>query len=108
MICRLWRGWTTTANADPYQRLLREEIFECIADRNLSGFHGIDLLRRDEGQHVEFVTVMWFESLEAAKEFAGADFELAVVPAEAQRLLERFDARSAHYTVEERRPSHAS
>ena len=27
MICRIWRGWTTPADADAYERLLRSEIF---------------------------------------------------------------------------------
>ena len=27
MICRVWHGWTTSQNADAYERLLKEEIF---------------------------------------------------------------------------------
>ncbi len=46
---------------------------------------------------------MWFESLEAVQEFAGADYEVAVVPSAARQLLRRFDGRSAHYEVRERR-----
>jgi hypothetical protein len=48
---------------------------------------------------VEFVTLMRFESLEAVRAFAGEDYEAAVVPVAARRLLSRFDARSAHYQV---------
>jgi hypothetical protein len=33
MICRLWHGWTTPANADAYEKLLREEVFVGIASR---------------------------------------------------------------------------
>ena len=46
MICRIWHGWTTHANADAYERLLREEVFVGIEGRQIAGFHGIELLRR--------------------------------------------------------------
>jgi hypothetical protein len=42
---------------------------------------------------------MWFDSLDAVKAFAGADFEAAVVPPKARALLSGFDARAAHYNV---------
>ena len=38
-----------------------------------------------------------FDSLDAGKEFVGEDYEVAVVPPEARKLLVRFDERSAHY-----------
>jgi antibiotic biosynthesis monooxygenase (ABM) superfamily enzyme len=106
MICRIWHGWTTPENADAYERLLRSEIFRGIAERGISGYHGIELLRRAAGGSVEFVTLMWFDSVEAVRAFAGVDYEVAVVPPEARALLERFDARSAHYEV--RRPRDAA
>lgn len=104
MITRIWHGWTTPQNADAYERLLRSEIFEGILARRIDGFRGIDLLRRVRGgDEVEFVTVMWFDSLAAVRDFAGADYEVAVVPPAARALLDRFDARSGHYDVIERR-----
>ena len=60
---------------------------------------GIELLRRPAAETVEFVTLMWFDSVDAVREFAGTDYEAAVVPAAARALLQRFDARSAHYEV---------
>jgi heme-degrading monooxygenase HmoA len=103
MICRMWHGWTTPANADAYEQLLRTEIFAGIAARGIDGYHGIELLRRPAAGVVEFVTLMWFESVDAVRAFAGPDYEVAVVPPEARALLERFDARSAHYEVRQAR-----
>lgn len=103
MIARIWHGWTTPHNADAYERLLRSEIFPGIIARDIDGFLGIDLLRRDGEEEVEFVTIMWFRSLATIQAFAGADHEVAVVPLAAQALLNRFDARSAHYETIERR-----
>ena len=99
MISRVWHGWTTQSNADAYEALLKEEIFVGIAERQIAGYRGIHLFRRALGDEVEFVTVMWFASLEAVRAFAGEDYEAAVVPPQAQALLSRFDARSQHYQV---------
>ena len=96
-IVRIWHGWTTPDNADAYENLLREEIFAGILARRIDGFRGIDLLRRDLGEEVEFVTIMRFDSLRDVRAFAGSDHEIAVVPPKARALLRRFDARSAHY-----------
>jgi antibiotic biosynthesis monooxygenase (ABM) superfamily enzyme len=99
MISRIWHGWTTLANADAYDALLQSEIFAGIRDRHMAGYRGIQLLRRNAGNEVEFVTIMWFDSLDAVRTFAGDDYELAVVPPRARALLSRFDARSQHFEV---------
>ena len=108
MIGRVWHGWTTHANADAYEQLLRNEIFVGIGSRAIPGYLGIELLRRDvpdtpsatdPDAQVEFVTLMWFDSLDAVRAFAGPEYERAVVPPEARALLHRFDNRSAHYEV---------
>jgi heme-degrading monooxygenase HmoA len=103
MISRIWRGWTSPQNADAYESLLKAEIFTGIIERGITGFQGIDLLRRELEEEVEFVTIMWFDSLLAVRTFAGEDYERAVVPVKARQLLKRFDERSAHYEVRERR-----
>lgn len=95
MISRVWHGWTKPANADAYERLLREEVLPGI--HRVKGFQGADVLRRDAGEEVEFVTITQFDSLAAVREFAGEDYEVAVILPEAHKLLSRFDARSTHY-----------
>lgn len=99
MICRIWHGWTTQANADAYETLLKSEIFAGIQSRQIVGFQGIQLLRRDLGEEVEFVTMMKFADLAAVRAFAGEDYEVAVVPPKARTLLSDFDERSHHYEV---------
>jgi heme-degrading monooxygenase HmoA len=103
MIVRIWHGWTTPANADTYEALLKEEIFVGIEGRHIPGFRSIQLLRRPTGPEVEFITIMWFDSLDAVREFAGADHEAAVVPPKARAVLSHFDARSQHYELEAER-----
>ena len=99
MIGRIWHGWATPANADAYEAVLKNEIFIGIKDRDIPGYRGIQLFRRGFGTEVEFVTVMWFESIASVRAFAGEDYEVAVVPPKARALLSRFDQRSQHYEV---------
>ena len=99
MISRIWHGWTTPENADQYEALLKDEIFVGIQDRQIRGFKGIQLLRRDVAQEVEFVTIMLFDSIVAVREFTGEDYEAAVVPLKARAVLSHFDECSQHYEV---------
>jgi heme-degrading monooxygenase HmoA len=99
MIGRIWHGWTTPADADAYEALLKSEILVGIQNRKIAGYRGIRLLRRNLDDEVEFITIMFFDALDAVRAFAGEDYEEAVVPPEARRLLSRFDERSQHYEV---------
>ena len=101
MIVRIWHGWAAPANADAYEALLKEEIFTRIGSQRIKGYRGIELLRRQSGEEVEFITLMRFDTLESVRDFAGPDFEAAVVPPSARVLLSRFDARSQHYELRE-------
>jgi heme-degrading monooxygenase HmoA len=99
MISRIWHGYTSFENADTYENLLKEEIFTGIKNRNIKGYGGIQLLRRQLDKETEFITIMWFDSLDSVKEFAGKEYEKAVVPDKAQKILSRFDKLSQHYEV---------
>jgi hypothetical protein len=99
MIIRLWHGWTTRENADAYQQTVATEVLPGIAERRLDGYHGAYLARRDHGDEIEFVTLMLFDSLDNVRAFTGDDYEVAHVPLAARAVLQRFDARSAHYEV---------
>jgi hypothetical protein len=101
MISRIWHGYTARENADAYEELLKEENFVGIHDRHIPGFREIQLFRRPLEEEVEFITVMWFDSLDAVRLFAGEDYALAVVPSKARLILNRFDERSQHYDVRE-------
>jgi len=104
MICRLWRGRTTPDNADAYERIVRSEVIPGIEARKIPGFRHIDLMHREIGGEIEFVTLMWFDSLDAVKAFVGDDHEVAHVPDAARAVLARFDQRVAHFEVLDRRP----
>lgn len=104
MICRTWRGWTTLANADAYESVVRGEVIPGIEAMQIPGFRHIDLMRRELEGEVEFMTMMWFDDIDSIKAFVGEDYAVSHVPAAARAVLARHDERSAHYVVLERRP----
>lgn len=104
MICRIWHGWTTPDNADAYEAVVRGEVIPGIEAQRIEGFRHIDLLRCEHETEVEFVTLMWFDDLDAVKVFMGDDYAVSHVPPAAQAVLERFDLQSEHFTVIDRRP----
>jgi heme-degrading monooxygenase HmoA len=103
MICRIWRGLTTPENAAAYEAVVRGEVIPEIEARQIPGFLSIDLVRRPVEEGVEFATIMWFDDIESVKAFVGEEYEVAHVPERARGVLSRFDERSAHYELIERR-----
>jgi antibiotic biosynthesis monooxygenase (ABM) superfamily enzyme len=97
VIARLWHGWTTPENADAFEEFLRTTMLTRV--REVPGFLAADLLRREDGDEVAFVTISRFESLESVRAFAGDDYERAVLEPEARRLLSRGDERTMHFEV---------
>jgi antibiotic biosynthesis monooxygenase (ABM) superfamily enzyme len=97
VIARIWRGWTSLENAEAYERFLREHMFPSM--RKVPGFQGAELLRRDAGDEIAFVTITRFDSYDAVRAFAGDDYERAVIEPEARALLSRRDERSEHFEV---------
>lgn len=103
MIKRIWNGYTTPDNADVYERLLDTVVFPGIEAKRIPGYRGIELLRRTAGDEVQFTTVMEFDSLDDVIAFQGEDYEAAYVPAEARKVLKRWDERSTHHEVRQAR-----
>jgi antibiotic biosynthesis monooxygenase (ABM) superfamily enzyme len=98
MIARIWHGWTKPADAKAYENMLRNEIFSSIAARKIPGYHGAELFIREDGNEVEFVTLLRFDSMEGVKEFAGVDETRPVIYPGVERLLTRME-RSQHYRI---------
>lgn len=98
MIARIWHGWTKPADARAYEKLLRDEILPSIAARKIKGYGGAELFVREDSDEVEFVTLLRFESMDAVKEFAGADTSKPVIFPKAEALITRME-QAQHYRV---------
>ena len=96
-IKRIWHGWTSPDNADTYENLLKSSVFPSIVAKKIPGYRGIELLRRDHAEEVEFITIMTFDSIQNVIDFQGEDYQRCYVPDAAQKVLERWDQVSDHY-----------
>jgi heme-degrading monooxygenase HmoA len=85
MIMRSWRGVVRRPDADRYADYIRETGFAEYGET--PGNRGAWLLRRDEGEQTEFVTLSLWDSRDAIAAFAGDDIEAAVLYAEDAQYL---------------------
>lgn len=100
MICRVWRGWTPPSNAVAYDSYLSNELFPHVKQElGARGYRGFQVLRRKRGDEVEFVTMLWFDSLEAVQGFAGENYETPVISEKAHKLLSRYAEKCEHYDL---------
>ncbi len=97
MIARVWHGWASVEKADAYQRHFETSVMSHL--RLVAGFRAAQLWRRQVAGEIEFAAVTTWDSLDAIRAFAGAEYERAVVEAEARRVLTRFNERVSHYDV---------
>ncbi|MCP4551754.1 MAG: antibiotic biosynthesis monooxygenase [Bacteroidetes bacterium] len=102
-IKRVWHGWTTNENADKYQSILQKEVIPSIEIKKIPGFKKIEILRLEQKDEVEFITIMTFESLQNVIAFQGENYKKCYVPDVAQRVLKRWDLEALHYELIETR-----
>ena len=98
MIARVWRGATRREDADAYAEYIDSTGLSTA--RGLPGNQGAWLLRRDEGDRTEFVTVILWDSLDAIGAFAGDDVEVARFFPEDDRFLTEREPEVKHFDVE--------
>ncbi len=97
MIARHWRGRTKRADADAYEDLLKTKVIPGL--KGIDGYVGGSILRKDEATESEFAVINYFDTLEAVKQFAGANYLVPVFEPEAKALLIRMENYATHYEV---------
>ena len=97
MIVRFWHGVTPAEKADKYHGYLDRTG---VPDyRATEGNRGVYVLRRIEGDRAHFLTVSFWESMEAIKAFAGPEPERAKYYPEDEEFLLDFEPTVEHYEV---------
>jgi heme-degrading monooxygenase HmoA len=97
VIARFWSAQTTLDQAPLYIEHLQTKVLPVL--REIDGFAGALLLKREENGVVEIIVITNWSSLEAIRGFAGHDIEEAVVADEAAAVLTSFDQRVRHYDL---------
>ena len=68
-IARIWRGRTRRDRADEYEAYNYQAGIKPLIEKAM----GVQTLREDRGDDTEFVTISYWESLEAMSRFTGGD-----------------------------------
>ena len=102
-IARIWRGWTSLENAPKLEAILRDEAIPNIENNKPDGLKGIQLFTLQNGDEIMFTTVMYFDSIESVKAFAGEEYSKAHIDPAVRPLLLRYDEVVSHHTVKESR-----
>ena len=97
MIVRMWHGRVPAAKAKAYREFLNARA---IPDyRATAGNISVHILERQEAEVTHFITMTFWESLEAIKGFAGEAVETAKYYPEDKDFLLEFEPNVVHYEV---------
>lgn len=97
MIARIWRGWTLPGDADAYAAYVDKTGIQ--AYQATPGNQGAWILQRVQADRAEILTLSFWDSLDAIRNFAGEDVEQAVFYPDDDRYLIDRELRVAHYEV---------
>lgn len=93
----MWHGRVNHDKAVPYRLFLIERA---IPDyRSVTGNLGVKILERREKDSTHFITMSYWESIEAIRAFAGDDAETAKYYPEDEDFLLEFEPSVVHYEV---------
>ena len=97
MIVRMWHGRVPASKAKAYREFT---IARAIPDyQSVKGNISVHILERQEGEVTHFITLTFWENLEAIEAFAGTDFETAKYYPEDKDYLLEFELKVMHYKV---------
>jgi heme-degrading monooxygenase HmoA len=93
----MWHGRVPTHKARAYRDFVNRQA---IPDyRSVPGNISVHILEREEGETTHFITLTFWENLEAIRGFAGEDLERAKYYPEDKDFLLEFEPRVVHYDV---------
>jgi len=97
MIVRIWHGRVPTEKAEQYREFLNRRA---VSDyRRIPGNISVHILERGEGAVTHFLTMTFWESMDAVRGFAGQDVEAAKYYPEDRDFLLEFEPKVVHYEV---------
>jgi heme-degrading monooxygenase HmoA len=97
MIVRMWHGRVPSSKAAAYRAFLNERA---IPDyRAVPGNLSVHILERPDGEVTHFITMTFWEDVDAIRGFAGDDVELAKYYPEDKEFLLEFEPTVVHYEV---------
>jgi heme-degrading monooxygenase HmoA len=97
VIVRTFHATATAEGADAYRKHFTNSVLPDL--RRIDGYRGAYLLRRDHDGGVQLQVLTLWSSLDAIRQFAGANLDSAVVEPAARAVLATYDTTVTHHTV---------
>lgn len=97
MIARIWHGTTDAEKADRYLAFLQSRAIPDYAAT--PGNRGAYILRRPDGDRTHFITLTFWDSIDAVRLFAGDDVARAKYYPEDDEFLLEFEPTVQHFEV---------
>ena len=97
MISRHWLGIAKKERAGEYILHLQNDTFKKI--KNIEGYISSRILQREVKEGIEFLIITEWESIEAIRQFAGEQFNIAVVPELVKEIMIKYEHKVKHYSV---------
>ncbi len=98
MVERHWKGIAIRERAGDYIQHLKEETLPGL--KAIPGFKGLSILSQETKEGTAFLIITRWEKLESIRQFAGMNYEEAVVPDVVKAMMIRYDLRAEHYVVQ--------
>jgi heme-degrading monooxygenase HmoA len=98
MIVRIWTGDALLENAEEYRRQFKELYLPRF--RAIAGYRSVQVLERVHQNHIEFIVVSRWDSMDAIREYTWhIHADHAVLEKETRDALVRYDEKAKHYVV---------
>jgi heme-degrading monooxygenase HmoA len=97
MIARIWHGAVTAAKGEEYLKRMREVALPDY--KSISGNRGAFCLHRMEAEVAHFEMLTFWDDVDAIKQFASENFELAKYYDFDRAFLVELESKALHYTV---------
>jgi heme-degrading monooxygenase HmoA len=97
MILRMWFGRAHVDTAAQYAEHVTTKVLPSLAE--IPGHRGAMVLRREDGNEIEFAVLTMWDSMDAVRQFAGGHPDIAVVEPDARAVLSSFDETVRHFVV---------
>lgn len=103
MIARIWNGWTSIQDAVKLESILTKEIIPEFEKDLPTGFRGLQLMTAEEGDEIKFTTIMYFDSLDIVRAFAGENYTASHIDPKVRPLLIHYDLTAQHSLIKYQR-----
>jgi heme-degrading monooxygenase HmoA len=99
-IARIWRCRANAAEANAYSKHFRDKVLPELD--SIPGFLGAMLMRREDGEVVEYTVLTRWVSIDVIRRFTGRDLNAAVVDPNIAAQLIDYDKTVTHSEILEK------